>query len=169
MTEITALRIVHNQYAAETIKINGVEIPSAFSGYGAKQYGGRWNSKGTPAVYLAASQALAILEVVVHLESESQLNNFSLFEVTFDESLVIALPSEYWPADWKSDPAPASTKAIGDEWVQSGDSLILQLPSTIVSDTPNYLINPYHPDLGKLSISGPIPYPIDPRIKKTRK
>lgn len=169
MTDITAFRIVHNQYSAETTTINGVQIPSAFSGFGAKEYGGRWNSKGTPVVYLAANQAQAILEVVVHLESESQLHNFSLFEVTFDDSHVIALPQESWPEDWKDDPAPASAKSIGDQWVVNNESLILQVPSSIVGDTPNYIINPYHADLRQLSISGPIPYPIDPRIKKTSK
>jgi len=167
MTDITACRIIQTRYSQDTTTINGVSIPGAFSGFGAKEFGGRWNNKGTPVVYAAGSQSLAILEVAVHVESENQLKNYSLFEVTFDDSLVTTLPQEQWPDDWQNDPAPSSTKKIGDEWVASQDSLILQVPSTIVTDTPNFIINPYHPDLHKLQISGAIPYPIDSRIKKT--
>lgn len=166
MTVITAFRIVHNEYATGTTILNGVEIPSAFSGFGAKQYGGRWNNKGRPVVYLAASQAQAMLEVVVHLESERQLQNFSLYEVKFDENLVSVLPTDIWPKDWKNDPAPSSTKQLGDEWADRQESLILQVPSTIVSDEPNYIINPFHSDLHMLDFSDPVHYPIDPRIKK---
>lgn len=167
MTDIKAFRIVQNQHAQDSISINGVKVPDAFSGCGAKTFGGRWNNKGIPVVYAAGSQSLAILEVVVHVESESMLKNFSLFEVSFDESLVTALPMDQWPDDWRNDPAPSACGDIGDLWVQNQDSLILQVPSSIVSDTPNFLINPNHPDLHKLKIDGPFPYPIDPRIKRT--
>lgn len=166
MTDIKAVRIVQNQYAQDTTNINGVTIPTAFSGFGAKEYGGRWNNKGSSVVYTAGSQSLAILEVVVHVESRSQLQHYSLFEVTFDDSLVTALQLNNLPKDWNKDPAPSSTKDIGDQWVQNQDSPILQVPSTLVSDTPNYIINPYHPELKQLSFSAPISYPIDPRLKK---
>lgn len=168
MTDIKAVRIIQNKFASKTTVINGIEIPAAFSGEGASQYGGRWNSIGTPIVYTAGTQSLAILEVVVHVESERQLEHYSLFEISFEQRLVLELSLDSLPEDWQSDPAPESAKAIGDQWVKQADSLVLQVPSTIVNDTPNYIINPYHPDLNKLNIIGPIPYPIDPRIKQIK-
>ncbi|HBX60504.1 MAG TPA: RES domain-containing protein [Methylophaga aminisulfidivorans] len=168
MTDITAVRIIQNQLASKTEVINGIKVPAAFTGEGSRKFGGRWNSIGTPIVYTAGTQSLAILEVVVHVESERLLEHYSLFEVSFDQSLVLELSLDSLPEDWQSDPAAESTKVIGDQWVKQADSLILQVPSTIVSDTPNYIINPYHPNLNKLNIIGPIPYPIDPRIKQTR-
>jgi RES domain-containing protein len=108
------------------------------------------------------------LEVAVHVESPRQLEHYSLFEISFNEDLVLELSLENLPEDWQTDPAPESAKAIGDQWVKHADSLILKVPSTIVSDIPNYIINPYHPDLNKLNIIGPIPYPIDPRIKQSK-
>ena len=168
MTDISAVRIIQNHLASQTTIINGIEIPAAFSGEGSRLYGGRWNSIGTPLVYTAGSQSLAILEVAVHVESPSQLEYYSLFEVSFDESLIFKVSLDHLPDDWQSNPAPDSAKVLGDQWVKQAESLILQVPSTIVSDTPNYIINPYHPDLNKLHIIGPIPYPIDPRIKQSK-
>jgi RES domain-containing protein len=168
MTDIKAVRIIQNKFASKKTVINGIEIPAAFSGEGASQYGGRWNSIGTPIVYTAGNQPLAILEVAVHVESPRQLEHYSLFEISFNEDLVLELSLENLPEDWQTDPAPESAKAIGDQWVKHADSLILKVPSTIVSDIPNYIINPYHPDLNKLNIIGPIPYPIDPRIKQSK-
>lgn len=165
MTDRVAFRIVQSQHIGSTVSINGFVIPRAFDGSGARMYGGRWNSKGTELTYLAGSQALSILEVVVHVLRPDQLNYYSLFEVRFDEKLISELPLDRLPQDWKNDPAPRSTKQIGDDWVTAQDSLILQVPSTIVTDEPNYLVNPNHPDLHKISISEPIPYPIDSRIK----
>lgn len=165
MTDIKAVRIIQEHLASQTTIINGIEIPAAFCGEGSSLYGGRWNSIGTPIVYAAGNQSLAILEIAVHIESPRQLEHYSLFEVSFDESLVFELSLDSLPEDWQSNPAPESVKAIGDQWVKQADSLVLQVPSTIVNDTPNYIINPYHPDLNKLNIIGPIPYPIDPRIK----
>ena len=64
MTDITAVRIIQNQLASKTEVINGIKVPAAFTGEGSRKFGGRWNSIGTPIVYTAGTQSLAILEVV---------------------------------------------------------------------------------------------------------
>jgi RES domain-containing protein len=150
---ITAWRIVKARFAA-----------SAFDGEGARRFAGRWNSKGTPMVYTAGSQALAVLELLVHLEDSDLLKHYRLIPVTFDERLVQALGTKSLPANWKRRPTPISVRAIGDAWIASSESVVLKVPSVIVPGESNYLLNPRHPDFAKLSIGRPQPYRFDPRL-----
>lgn len=140
---------------------------AAFTGEGAKLYGGRWNSKGTPLVYTAGSQALAMLEMLVHLDSHEILGRFSLIEVTFDESLVHDLERTRIPSDWRVDPPPAAVRAVGDRWVRDRVSAMLRVPSAIVEGESNYLVNPAHPEFANLRIASPKPFSFDPRLLKT--
>ncbi len=135
---ITGFRIVKNKWQN-----------SAFDGEGARLYGGRWNSKGIPCVYLASSESLAILEILVHLEKTSILEHFTLLTFEFNENQLMALNTENLPGNWKGDPAPQETADIGDEWLNSNSCLALKLPSTIVPRETNYLININHVDFAK--------------------
>src|SRR5271165_3206173 len=85
---------------------------SAFSGEGARIYGGRWNSPGTAMIYTAQSQSLAVLEVLVHLDSPELLKKYVLFEVVIDPSWVRELALSGLPRNWKGSPTPASVRAI---------------------------------------------------------
>ena len=118
---------------------------SAFDGEGAKRYGGRWNSRGRRCVYLASSESLAILEVMVHLDDYRQLESYALFQLEWHESQMMALDASALPSNWRVDPAPPETAAIGDEWLASGASLALSVPSVIVPREQNYLLNCEHP------------------------
>ncbi|HHJ18429.1 MAG TPA: RES domain-containing protein, partial [Gammaproteobacteria bacterium] len=91
---------------------------------GAKQYGGRWNSKGVAAVYASDSIALAALEKLVHLHRNDVLNHFVLCEVTLKDDVIMKLAEDTLPKDWRDDPPPSSTMAIGDEWLARGESLV---------------------------------------------
>jgi RES domain-containing protein len=79
---------------------------TAFSGEGARLYGGRWNSPGIPMVYVAQSQSLAVLEVLVHLDVPALLEKYVFLEAVFDSSLVIDVERSSLPKNWKSDPVP---------------------------------------------------------------
>lgn len=151
---ITAWRIVKAKYAA-----------GAFSGEGARRFGGRWNSRGTAMVYAASSQALAILEMLVHLEADALLKHYRLIPVEFPRSLVQVIDPRSLPSNWKRRPAPESVRGVGDDWVASAKSLILQVPSVIVPAESNYLINIAHPDIHKLRIGTPQPFRFDRRLK----
>jgi RES domain-containing protein len=139
---------------------------SAFSGDGARLYGGRWNSPGVPVVYVAESQSLAVLEVLVHLDAPALLEKYVFLEVDFDASLVIDLDRSSLPKNWQSDPVPEATQAIGDRWVLSGDSAVLRVPSVLVPGESNFLLNPRHPDFGKIGISRPQAFRFDPRLAR---
>ncbi len=153
---LSAWRIVKSKHAA-----------GAFSGYGAKTYGGRWNSPGFAVVYCAGSTSLAMLEMLVHLAAPDILKRYVLFEATFDDSLVEVVDVKSLPRNWRRSPAPASLQAIGDDWVSAARSAVLRVPSAIVPSEWNYLLNPSHADFAKVSIGPKHPVKFDPRLIKT--
>ena len=109
---IKAYRIVKSKWAE-----------SAFNGEGAKRYGGRWNSKGIACVYLADSVALAMLEILVHVERKSLLKNYLLFELKLPINQIQQLDQSVLSANWDSDPAPEETAVIGNHWLKVTDKL----------------------------------------------
>ena len=117
-------------------------------------------------IYTAQSRALAALEMLVHLDSPDLLKKYVLFEVSMDPSYVRDLDISTLPRNWKADPAPAKVQAIGDDWVAGGVSPVLCVPSTLVPGESNYLLNPQHPDFGKLRIGTMIPFQFDPRLAR---
>lgn len=138
----------------------------AFSGEGARIQGGRWNSKGVPMVYTAGSLALALLEILVSLPAAKLLQEFVRIPIRFSLKLITSLDEADLPADWNSRPASSSTKKIGDQWVASKESVILKVPSIVVPEEYNYLVNPLHPDFKKISIGSSVAYFLDHRLKK---
>lgn len=141
---------------------------TAFSGDGARLYGGRWNAPGTSMVYVAESQSLAVLEVLVHLDASSLLEKYVLIQVDFEDSLVADLNRTLLPRNWGEDPVPGSVQAIGDRWATAATTAILRVPSTLVPGESNFLINPRHADFRKLKISKPRSFQFDPRLSAGR-
>ena len=90
---------------------------AAFSGLGAKLSGGRWNSPGRAVVYVSDSASLAMLEMLVHLNSPELLKRYVMFEVKFDESLVQTVDPKELPKSWRKSPPPLAVQQIGDAWV----------------------------------------------------
>jgi RES domain-containing protein len=137
---------------------------SAFVGDGARIYGGRWNSPGTPMIYTAQSQALAVLEMLVHLDSPDLLSKYVLFEISIDPSYVLDTTIASLPRNWRANPIPARVQAIGDAWVAGGASPVLRVPSVLVPGESNFLLNPRHADFSKLRIGKPVPFHYDPPL-----
>jgi RES domain-containing protein len=117
-------------------------------------------------IYTAQSQSLAVLEVLVHLESPELLKRYLLFEVAIDVSCIGELDFSTLPRNWKADPVPPRVQAIGDEWVASGRSAVLRVPSALVPGESNFLLNPRQPDFGKLRIGKALPFQFDPRFAR---
>lgn len=135
-----------------------------FDGEGARLYGGRWNSVGVRMVYTAGSVSLAVLEMLVHLESSDVLPSYSLCAVHFDESVVTRLDRSRLSGNWRESPAPPELLMIGDAWIAARSSAVLEVPSAVVESESNYLINPEHPDFVSLVIDPPRPFTFDPRL-----
>ena len=149
----TGWRIVNSRYAAQ-----------AFTGEGARINGGRWNSQGIKMIYTAESNALAILEILVHLNDSRLLSNYLIGAIHFDESQVTAVNTAALPRNWQASPPPTELQLLGDEWARSGTSIILRVPSAIVPTESNYLINPDHATYPTLKIEQPRPFYLDPRL-----
>ena len=150
---IRAWRIVKTRYSED-----------AFSGEGARLYGGRWNSSGTRMVYTSGSKSLATLELLVHLHSTSVLHSFSICPVDFDDSLVEILEPAKLARDWRQSPPSIALQAIGDDWISRGSSGVLRVPSAVIETEHNYLINPTHKDFKKLVIGSMEVLELDPRL-----
>jgi RES domain-containing protein len=149
-----AWRLVKHRYLAH-----------AWDGEGARQYGGRWNSPGVPVVYASETLALALLEVLVRLQSTGVLHGYSAVRCEFDEALLRSIDASVLPAGWERSPAPPDLAAVGDEWAASARSPVLRVPSAIVPLEHNYLFNPYHPQFGAIRLGEATPFPIDPRLR----
>ena len=153
--KITTWRIIKAQHADR-----------AFDGEGARTAGGRWNKIGIPMIYTADSLALAALEIMVHLPGSELLKNIFLrIPVRFDSRLVRSLNLIDLPDDWDLLPPPDSTQTIGTGWALKKKSVLYKVPSTIIREESNYLINPLHPDFKKLTIESAQKFAFDPRIK----
>ena len=150
---IRAWRIVKTRYSAD-----------AFSGEGARLYGGRWSSSGIAMVYTAGSKSLATLELLVHLDNTSVLPSFSICPVDFDESLVELIDPATLPRDWRQAPPPNSLQAVGDDWISRSSSVVLWVPSAVIESEYNYLINPMHIDFKRLVIGSMEVFKLDPRL-----
>jgi RES domain-containing protein len=134
---------------------------TAFTGEGARLYGGRWNSAGVPVIYTAEHKSLAMLEILVHLR---KVKDYELYSVKFDESLVQELAIQNLPANWDVEPPTSDTQELGDSWVMSASSAVLSVPSVVVPEERNYILNPHHPDFKHIRIEGPFPCFFDPRL-----
>jgi RES domain-containing protein len=143
-------------------------VKTAFTGEGARLFGGRWNSPGRMVIYAAQSQALAALEILVHLDSEKLLSQYLAIPVTIAPDLIERLPASSLPKNWRAYPAPRSTRAIGDAWLGRATSPVLQVPSIVIPSESNFLLNPDHPQFTKLQIGKPVPFLFDPRLKGTQ-
>lgn len=128
-------------------------------------YPARWNSKGTYTIYTASTRALACLENLVHRSGEGLNGNFKITVIGAPD---IASIKEIQPADlpenwFKTSRAPAC-RAIGDQWIESGSSLLLRVPSAIIRDEHNILINPMHPDFKDVTVQEIVDFTFDERL-----
>lgn len=137
------------------------------TGKGAEITGGRWNRQGTPLLYTATSRALAGLETIVHLNSGGLPLNRYLVSVEIEDGLWNAARVETaasLPIGWDAEPASLTSVDLGTAWARAATSLLLSAPSVIVPEEPNILINPRHPDIGKLVARKVRRWLYDPRI-----
>lgn len=140
---------------------------TAFSGRGAQFFGGRWNNPGLPLIYTAESQSLAALEMLVHLESgRLLLDQYIVAKVEIEESLVAEIDLSLLPRNWRADPPPARTRAMGDAWIRGGISAVLKVPSAILPDERLFLLNPRQPDFPRIVLGTFFPFRFDPRLAK---
>ena len=131
----------------------------ALSGEGARLYGGRWNPPGTAVVYASESRALAVLETFVHLTLEARSMRFQLW--------TIRLPSRPRLTRYRGARAPRaleSSQDVGREWLAEGKALALLVPSVLVRQERNYVLNVRHPQFAKIEIGRSEAFSFDERV-----
>ena len=137
------------------------------SGGGAKLTGGRWNSKGIEVVYAATTIALATLETLAHLGDDIAIRNAFLVKITVPAALwkkrEIVEASEL-PTTWLAEPPGSTTIEFGDAWLAGRSATLLLVPSVIVPEEYNVLINPAHPESRRLKSEVLRQYIYDPRL-----
>lgn len=138
----------------------------AFSGEGARRFGGRWNSPGRRVIYNAQSQSLAALEMLVHFDSEILLQQYLAIPVTIPSRLILQLPLSFLPKNWTEYPAPLSTRSIGDNWIEAASSAVLQIPSAVIPSESIFLLNPSHPQFKKVRIGKTSRFQFDPCLSR---
>lgn len=154
---MTVFRIEREKYLETTLQ-----------GIGAAQTEGyRWNSLNTYLVYTSESRALATLEVSVHLDLNEDLPIDRYYvEINIpDEIEIFELKAEDLPENWDAKPPILVTQFIGDDFVKENTAAVLKVPSAIVPPEFNYLINPNHPDAGKIIVISKTPLFFDQRFK----
>lgn len=148
---LTVWRVVTERYA-----------DTAFSGEGARLYGGRWNPKGVAMVYTAHTQSLALLEMLVQ---DSPLRaHYVMIPARFPERIVERIDLASLPADWRDISARGELQQVGATWSQTRTSAVLAVPSAVVPAEFNYLLNPDHPDFVHVEIGAREAWLTDPRL-----
>ena len=138
---------------------------TAFSGEGARLYGGRWNRKGMPMVYTAASQSLAMLEILV--QDEPLRARYVMIPATLPKRFKIEqIALAELPERWNDPVNRAHLQALGSDWIARGSSAVLAVPSAVIPAELNYLINPRHPDFAKIDIGPPQDFITDLRLRR---
>lgn len=124
---------------------------------------GRWHSQGRPVLYAATSPSGALIEVLVHLDVELEEipDGYRLLGIDVPDDVMDGARAE--PIVDRS-PNLERSRALGDAWLRGCGSLLCRVPSAIISHTDNMLINPAHPDMGKVALSIDEPFTFDGRL-----
>ncbi len=138
---------------------------ATLDGIGGTYVGGRWHTKGHPIVYCSEDPSTALLETLVHMEidSEDRPQTFQLLKIQSSAAVTVErMNVKKLSSAWLTNVAP--TRSIGDSWLRLRKSLLLEVPSVLVPERRNFLINPLHGEVKKLRIVARYSHPFDQRL-----
>jgi RES domain-containing protein len=151
---VEVYRVTRRKFAGE----------NPFDGEGAFPFGGRWSSVGTRVSYTAQHRSLAILEYRAHIDLALVPNDLVIATLDIPDDIAIAATPPL-PEEWREYPAPASLRQIGDRFVAEGRAALLLIPSVLVPQENNLILNPLHPDAAKMVWRQPlVPFLYDRRL-----
>lgn len=140
------------------------------TGSGARKTGGRWNRPGDALVYASETRALCCLETIVHLNAGGLPLNRYLVSITVPAAIWRRARTEHpgtLPVGWDADPIGRASLQFGTAWIRSAATALLRVPSVIVPDEHNVLINPAHPDSAALVATKVRRWLYDPRLRNS--
>ena len=137
------------------------------TGEGARLYGGRWNKKGHSMLYFSEHLSLCVLEMLTRIDFEFLTEDYAFIEVEISDKLII--PSGRITSiskDWRTDPPSFATQEFGSKWLASEANFALSVPSAVLPNESNILVNPNHKLISKLKITNSGKLDLDPRVEK---
>ena len=134
------------------------------SGEGASLYGGRWNSIGFPVVYTSITISLSLLEILIYSSSYDQMQNNILVRIEVPDTTARIISETVLPKRWQSE--KEHCRYIGNEFLTQKKTLLLKVPSAIIPEEHNILINPLHPEFKKIKITSTKKFEFDGRLFK---
>ncbi|WP_158631525.1 RES family NAD+ phosphorylase [Chitinophaga solisilvae] len=150
----------------EVYRISKCAYINDLTGTGARLYGGRWNSPGHAIVYTAGSRALSALEVLVHIPLKNIIQDFCIATIQIpDETAIKTITRQELPSGWQSLAPSPHLQCIGDEWAETARYAVLKIPSVVIAEEFNYLINPLHPEAEQIKILHTQPFLFDQRLR----
>lgn len=142
---------------------------TSLDGEGARIHGARWSSRGVAVVYTASHLSLAALEFLVHIDPDDTPDDLVALglQVPQDASELVCRPADL-PARWCEIPSASECREVGDSWVRTGEHLLLRVPSVLVPEEANILLNPAHPAALEVRVAVSRRFSFDPRLAGTR-
>lgn len=137
----------------------------ALDGEGARLNGGRWNSEGVPVVYTSHALSLAALEYLVHVDLAEAPTDLVAIEIEIPDDVRVSEVSVHeLPADWNLVAEHSACVAAGDDWAAAARTLALRVPSAVIPQESNVLLNPRHADAGRVRVVATHDFVLDPRL-----
>lgn len=135
------------------------------SGIGASLYGGRWNSPGHAVVYTSSTLSLSFVEIIPGLrKGVIPLGFVSILIDIKDNISKTELSLKDFPPDWRTEKSKRWFTETGDRWLQAHETALFIVPSAIIPEEKNILINPHHPESAFIRIKTVSPFQIDERF-----
>ncbi len=139
---------------------------SKLDGEGARLFGGRWNNVGTRCIYASETRALAVLEFIVNTPASEMPEDLVLITLKVPEEVNLVHQPKDLPDDWNLKRAPLSTRNFGDKLLNDGTHLLIRLPSVVIPEEYNCIINPLHAAIKGIKVENITPFSLDERVKK---
>ena len=148
--------------------VRRIRAKDAFSGEGSRLFGGRWTPKGSPAVYCSQHLSLCVLELRVNQDQFLTRDGYRYFTVTFSPALMESLSLTDAPRGWDrpriSSIRLTAPQRFGEKWLKEKRSAVLRVPSAVLPQENNYILNPLHPDFASIKISVAMLIHLDSRL-----
>ncbi|WP_018613563.1 RES family NAD+ phosphorylase [Segetibacter koreensis] len=146
-------------------RIGRTKYANDLTGEGARLNGGRWNHRLSSCLYTSESRALAVLEYTVNVNIDDIPRALSISTIQIPESSILELTIAELPGDWRASPAPSSTREFGTQLLKKANFPVIKIPSAIIPEEHNFLLNPLHKDSSTFSIIDVEDFVYDIRIK----
>ena len=126
---------------------------------------GRWHPRGIRIVYASATLSLAALELLVHLDRDLLPSDLVQIEIDLPDDLPMEqIKAGRLPSGWRRYPAPAKLQRIGAAFIARGKTAVLRVPSAVIPEESNYLLNPAHDGIKRIKVIGRRRFVLDPRL-----